>query len=214
MKRRKASLLVLLITLVLFMMNTPVFADENAPVSDLFKQNEQQEPDTLHSNTETDNPSFGSLLLKTVVILALIIFMIYGLSKWIMKRNQSFTKSQLMSVKAGLSLGQNKSVRLIKVGSAFYLLGVGNDVQLLKEFTEAESQELEDIGQDASNFESNSSKRLWHEFRAVFQRKKTEDDGSFEKQLEERLMQLKDDRNEQAPYNVDQREQKRGELNQ
>ena len=41
----------------------------------------------------------------------------------------------------GLSLGAQKSVQLLQVGKTLYLVGVGEDVQLLREITDPEEVE-------------------------------------------------------------------------
>ena len=36
----------------------------------------------------------------------------------------------------GISLGQQKSVQLVVIGNQYYLIGVGDDIRLLKEITD------------------------------------------------------------------------------
>ena len=38
----------------------------------------------------------------------------------------------------GISLGQQKSIQLVVIGEAYYLIGVGDDIRLLKEITDTE----------------------------------------------------------------------------
>ena len=36
----------------------------------------------------------------------------------------------------GISLGQHKSIQLVVIGESYYLIGVGDDIRLLKEITD------------------------------------------------------------------------------
>ena len=38
----------------------------------------------------------------------------------------------------GISLGQHKSIQLVVIGESYYLIGVGDDIRLLKEITDPE----------------------------------------------------------------------------
>ena len=44
----------------------------------------------------------------------------------------------------GISLGQHKSIQLVVIGETYYLIGVGDDISLLKEITDPE--EINDTG--------------------------------------------------------------------
>lgn len=215
MKRLKGSLLVS-ITLLLFslLLCSPVYADENAPVREYFKQQEQQiNPTSDMSQLDADSPNFIGLLIKTVFILLIIIALIYGLSRWISKKNHAIISNQFITIKSGIQLGQNKSLRLVKVGSSYYLLGVGNDIQLLKEFTsEAEIEEIEEALQQSNGSIVSSSKKMWNDIRSLFIKEDLPKESHFQSQLEERLMQLRDSSVEQATVHLrDEKQQNRGE---
>lgn len=215
MKRLKGSLLVS-ITLLLFslLLCSPVYADENAPVREYFKQQEQQRnPTSDMSQLDADSPNFIGLLIKTVFILLIIIALIYGLSRWISKKNHAIISNQFITIKSGIQLGQNKSLRLVKVGSSYYLLGVGNDIQLLKEFTsEAEIEEIEEALQQSNGSIVSSSKKMWNDIRSLFIKEDLPKENHFQSQLEERLMQLRDSSVEQATVHLrDEKQQNRGE---
>ena len=57
------------------------------------------------------------------------------------KRNLNFQRNQMVQNLGGLSLGAQKSVQLLQVGKTLYLVGVGEDVQLLREITDPEEVE-------------------------------------------------------------------------
>ncbi|MGX9133674.1 flagellar biosynthetic protein FliO [Rummeliibacillus sp. JY-2-4R] len=76
-----------------------------------------------------------------VLALVFVIALLYGVLKFINSRNSKYQQNQLMQNLGGISLGQQKSVQLLKVGESLYLVGVGNDVRILKEVTDSKEKE-------------------------------------------------------------------------
>src|SRR5699024_10049164 len=56
----------------------------------------------------------------------------------------------------GISVGQNKSIQIIRMGSTFYLVGVGENVELLKEITDPDIIESLLQQEDEDDFPINS----------------------------------------------------------
>ena len=65
-----------------------------------------------------------------------VVGLLFALLKFINRKSRLYNKNQLMKNVGGISLGQHKSVQLIVVGNQYYLIGVGDDVRLLKEITD------------------------------------------------------------------------------
>lgn len=84
----------------------------------------------------------GQLILYTVLIIA----MIYGLIKVLAFRQKKLQPNQAVQLVGGTSLGNNKSLQLVKVGDKVLLIGVGDQVTLIKEF--AESDEIGNMEKD------------------------------------------------------------------
>lgn len=189
----KSKWTILFALLIIFLsLGSVVYANDDAPVSEMFDMLEDKDSTSLNQGISNDpSPSLGGLLLRTVVVLGIIVGLIYFLSKWISKKTQSFEINQYMSIKAGINLGQNKSLRLVKIGSSYYLLGIGNDVRLLKEFSSedeiADIESFQSEKENAANVYSNSVQSLL----ALFSKKDREEDRSFQTQLEDRLSDLR-----------------------
>jgi flagellar protein FliO/FliZ len=76
--------------------------------------------------------SMPLLLLQTVFALAVIIALIYVLFRFIGKRsNVLFGKAGIRTL-GGCSLGPQKSLQVVQVGSSLYIIGVGENVTLLR----------------------------------------------------------------------------------
>lgn len=140
--------------------------------------------------------------VKTFFALIFVIGLLYMLLKFVNRKSHLQDKNRLMKNMGGISLGQQKSVQLIVVGNTYYLVGVGEDIRLLKEITEPEEiaalleqyEELEEIPFKGP-FEKLLGKVL------PFQKKeqKQEDAGNeaFSHMLNERLTEIKADRKRQ-----------------
>ena len=58
--------------------------------------------------------------------------------KFINRKNKLYDKTRLMKNMGGISLGQHKSIQLVVIGETYYIIGVGDDIRLLKEITDPE----------------------------------------------------------------------------
>lgn len=74
--------------------------------------------------------------IKTFLALVFVIGLLYALLKFMNRKNRLYDKNRMMKNLGGLSLGQQKSIQLIVVGETYYLVGVGEDIRLLKEITD------------------------------------------------------------------------------
>ncbi len=79
---------------------------------------------------------FVRMIFATIFVVALM----YILLKFINKRSKSFKSTQLVENLGGTSLGANRSVQIVKIGSELFIVGVGENVQLLKEIDNAEER--------------------------------------------------------------------------
>ncbi|GLB59337.1 flagellar biosynthetic protein FliO [Cytobacillus sp. NCCP-133] len=77
---------------------------------------------------------FFKMILATIFTVGLL----YVLLKFINKKSKVYTRSQIVENIGGTALGGNRSVQLIKVGKRILVVGVGEDIQLLKEIDDSE----------------------------------------------------------------------------
>ncbi len=135
-----------------------VYADDdpNKPVSDYWDTDKDgdvdKKSDTEEINLEADmnapiaDPSsegkaVGSSVgdyIKVMVALLFVVGLLYGLLKLVNRKNRLYDKNRFMKNLGGISLGQHKSIQLVVIGESYYLVGVGDDVSLLKEITDPE----------------------------------------------------------------------------
>ncbi|WP_052948660.1 flagellar biosynthetic protein FliO [Mesobacillus campisalis] len=97
-------------------------------------------PDT---NAGTDNAGPNNAIDKSPILLIsqllfytlLIVAMIYGLIKFLASRQKKLQPNQAIDLIGGAALGTNKSLQLVKVGGKVFLLGVADQITLIKEFS-------------------------------------------------------------------------------
>ena len=80
-------------------------------------------------------------LVKMFFALLLVLALIYIMLKLLNKRNKMYNQIKHLENLGGISVGQNKSIQIIRIGGRFYLVGVGDNVEMLQEITDEEMKE-------------------------------------------------------------------------
>ncbi|WP_203362315.1 flagellar biosynthetic protein FliO [Bacillus sp. REN10] len=76
--------------------------------------------------------------VKMIGALAFVVGLIYVLLRFVNQKSRSYQKTKLIQHIGGTPLGGNRSVQIVKVGDRLLVLGVGEDIQLLKEISDQE----------------------------------------------------------------------------
>ncbi|WP_198030004.1 flagellar biosynthetic protein FliO [Oceanobacillus manasiensis] len=100
-------------------------------------QEQMNQDEQLEQGQDEEGGSMLFDLIRLFFALVLVLALIYVLLKFLNKRNKLFSKVRALESLGGVSVGQNKSVQIIRLGDRFYLLGVGDNVDLLQEITDA-----------------------------------------------------------------------------
>lgn len=136
-----AIVFILLLSLLIVGTPSPAHAEEERNVMDwLNNQQPSEQGDVLLGedtnqldNSEEKSPLFiiGQLIFYTLFILVLI----YGLIKFLAVRQKKLQPNQAIKMLSGTPLGNKQSLQLIKVGGNVYLIGVSDQITLIKEFS-------------------------------------------------------------------------------
>ncbi|MFB4167485.1 flagellar biosynthetic protein FliO [Virgibacillus sp. JSM 102003] len=100
-------------------------------------------PNDAKSDEESGGMSNGSLLFNLVKMffaLLLVLGLIYLLLKFLSKRNKLFQQVKGLENLGGISVGPNKSIQLVRIGSKIFIIGVGENVEMLQEISEEEAK--------------------------------------------------------------------------
>ncbi|MGE7947298.1 flagellar biosynthetic protein FliO [Lysinibacillus sp. NPDC093688] len=192
--------------LFLYPTTTSVYAESNTNfVSDCIK-GDCKEDSTPAAKKDSDSQAAGDIsaweYIKMVLALIFVVALFYGLMKFLNKRNLNFQRNQLVQNLGGLSLGAQKSVQLLQVGKTLYLVGVGEDVQLLREITDPdEVATLLALYNERQELASTSP--YIAEVLSKFKRKNNESlsvqqtQNSFGELFEKKISEIKQERNEE-----------------
>ena len=124
--------------------DTVVYAESNNSVDDCYKNPKACKDDTSAVDQKNQSTAVGLSAweyIKMGLALIFVIALLYGVLKFVNRRNNKYQQSQLMQNLGGISLGQQKSVQLLKIGKSLYLIGVGDDVNILKEVTDQDEKD-------------------------------------------------------------------------
>ncbi|QPC46356.1 flagellar biosynthetic protein FliO [Mangrovibacillus cuniculi] len=108
------------------------------------EQNEEVSLDNEKRSTEETANSFVSFgdVIRMIFALLVVIGLLYGVLKFLGKKSQSYQHTQMIQNLGGTSLGGNRSIQLVKIGTKLYVVGVGENVQLMKEIEDTQEKEL------------------------------------------------------------------------
>ena len=79
--------------------------------------------------------------VKIIFALIFVVALLYGVLRFLNSRNMKYQHSKMMQNLGGISLGAQKSVQIVKIGNSLYLVGVGDNVNMLKEITDDNEKE-------------------------------------------------------------------------
>ncbi|MFD0680140.1 MULTISPECIES: flagellar biosynthetic protein FliO [unclassified Paenibacillus] len=77
------------------------------------------------------------MVVKVIFFLILIIGLFFVIIKFLAKKNKFLFGRSLRSL-GGVPLGPNKSIQVIEIGHSLYIVGVGDNVQLMEKIDDAE----------------------------------------------------------------------------
>ena len=106
------------------------------------KEETNEIPEPLVDEENMNTGSFALNIVKMIFALLLILALIYGLL-WFLKKRRSYEQVGALENIGGISVGTNKSVQIVRIGSSMYLLGVGENVELLKELSAEEAEQVQ-----------------------------------------------------------------------
>lgn len=101
----------------------------------------QKQAEDDATNTEEETPGSASVgitfwdFLKMILATLFVIFLLYIILRSLSKRSRSYNQNQLLLNLGGTPVGTNRSVQLVRVGQSLLVLGVGENISLLKEIT-------------------------------------------------------------------------------
>lgn len=213
---RKFSLVSCIICILLFFtfqVDAHAEVDSNKSVEEYYNPKDETDNNPPVLDTDSDLDSNAELgtgevsvtiwdYVKMIFALLFVVLLLYGLLRIVNRRNRSFQTNQLIQNLGGVGISQGKSVQLLKVGNSLFLVGIGEDVSLLKEITDPEEiteltkvyEEKQEIGNAVPHI-----MEIFSRFKSSFSSAKTsneKNDPSFNETFQKRLQEIKKDRSD------------------
>lgn len=138
--------------------------------------------------------------VKMIISFGIVIGLLYLVLYWIKRNGNSFSKNNVINSLGGTSVGSNKSVQILKIGNSLYVVGVGEDITLLKEISDQdEIQSIEELREQKTQAEVKVTK--WFEnvikqdYRKVDSAKINSTKESFKNLFNQQMQSLKGKKN-------------------
>lgn len=151
--------------------------------------------------------------VKIIFALIFVIALLYGVLRFLNSRNTKYQHSKMMQNLGGISLGAQKSVQIVKIGHSLYLVGVGDNVNMLKEITDDNEKETLIALYNEKQVQPIQGTPLLGLLKKLQKPKQAEmqkEDVDFKQQFADRLEKIKQQRNEELQQlNQEERDDKR-----
>lgn len=151
MSKRKSLLIkMVFVSMLVFIANmyspSASFAAGECYVSDTYCDEETEKSDAKSEDNQQENSATKSsigifdyikVLLALGVVIALLIFVL----KFINRKNAAYQQNSLMKNLGGISVGPQKSLQLVQIGNRLYIVGVGENISLIREIEDPNEME-------------------------------------------------------------------------
>ncbi|MGE6205215.1 flagellar biosynthetic protein FliO [Guptibacillus hwajinpoensis] len=143
MRQHMIGIMTLLLCFVLLVPQHVVAATDGSVTDWLTEDGDEPSApqDEQPPEVEGANTNIFFLLIKLVFYTIVVVGLIYLLIRFLSKRQQKLQNHSVFTPIGGTPLGNNKSVQMVKVGDSLYMIGVGDNVNLLKEIEDKEEVE-------------------------------------------------------------------------
>ena len=165
---------------------------------DLCQQEQPAANNSQGSQVEngTDSIGVGFLdIVRLIAALAFVVALLYFLLRFVNKKSRSYQENHIVRHLGGTALGGSRSVQIVKVGEHVLVLGVGDDVSLLKEIEDPdERSHLIDRYEEQSGKMIQPAELLSRLKNRSSKQNEPEDPTPFKKEFEQKINELKKSR--------------------
>ena len=175
----------------------------------------QQDTKTDAEADSTESASVGIGMwdyIKVFVVLVVVLALLIYVLKILNKRNSKYQQNSVIKNIGGMSVGPQKSVQLLLIGNRIYIVGVGEDVQLLKEVDNED--DVERLLQQYEVTQLTASTvpyiaEIFNKFSKKNQPKDVSDSPNFNEMFNEKIGKLKQERSDEIERWKEQESDKR-----
>ncbi|WP_221564328.1 flagellar biosynthetic protein FliO [Alkalihalobacillus sp. TS-13] len=203
----KTNISVLLIGFLLFGGPSYISANtDNSPegcegksVSECYKESGKDVPEEKENTVSTSEPVSGPstfvTMMKVLFALALVVGLMVLVLKLLHKRTQVIQQGKGIQTLGGAMLGNQRSVQLVKVGNRILVVGVGDNVELIKEIEDEKEIETLMATNETQMTGSEKMNGLAGWISSLWNNRDTSDKTKFQGILKKQLNDTKQNRN-------------------
>ncbi|WP_046175045.1 flagellar biosynthetic protein FliO [Domibacillus indicus] len=181
---------------------------------ELCSQEQPAENDNQELNTKDEAAPVGIGffdIVRMIAALAFVVALLYFLLRFINKKSRSYQETHIVRHLGGTPLGGSRSVQVVKIGNRVFVLGVGEDVSLLKEIEDpAERDDLISRYEDQSDMLMQPAHIVSKLKNRFSKEPKAKESVSFKHEFEQKMDELKKSR-ERAMRDLADRERNQNE---
>ncbi|WP_045518432.1 flagellar biosynthetic protein FliO [Neobacillus niacini] len=131
---------ILTISLLVSLLPLTVAKAKEGTVYEQFEKESPADQSEAKANPEPAKASVVPYALKFIGSFLLILFLLFIVLKYLSKKTKMYSGGGPFHALGGHSLGNNRSLQMVMVGDTLYLLGVGEDVNLIRTIPPGEEQ--------------------------------------------------------------------------
>lgn len=136
---KKWIVLFTVLSLFIYLPLTTAHASEKT-VYDQFQKNTQQDKNPSPTKTTVENPSMGLYVFQFIGSFLLIIGLLIVILKFVSRKTKMLHGGGVFHALGGHSLGNQKSVQMMMIGDTLYILGVGENINVIRTIPPGEEQ--------------------------------------------------------------------------
>lgn len=139
---------ILTISLLVSLLPLSVVEAKEGTVYELFEKDLPADQSETKASPISEKDSVVPYALKFIGSFLLILLLLFIVLKYLSKKTKMYAGGGPFHALGGHSLGNNRSLQMVMVGDTLYLLGVGEDVNLIRTIPPGEEQRrlLESVG--------------------------------------------------------------------
>lgn len=160
---------------------------------------DQKAPSQTKGQTLPNSSAGGTFLtfLKLLFALGVVLALILFLYRFLSKRTRAFQSVGHLRNLGGVSVGPNRSVQLVRIGDEILVVGVGENVQLIKTVEDedflAKLQEAENLIQTSKGGQLGTRLLEWAKETGKAKTQRSQVEGSYKNQLLQVLKERSDE---------------------
>lgn len=140
MNRWKNGMVLIMASIFLFLLPLPQTMAAEGTVYEQFDKDAPQDNTPTEKAVEATNISIVPYVLKFIGSFILIIALLFFVLKYLAKKTKMHQAAGPIHALGGHSLGNNKSLQMVMIGETLYIVGVGEDVNLIRTIPPGEEQ--------------------------------------------------------------------------